>query len=74
MGAKYDTILWKLRESDLTTVNVWSTMFNGAGDPNGVVTPNAAGDEYLNTTTWGKWFAKTTTNTSWVEINYTQDA
>lgn len=71
MGVKYDTILWKIRESDPTTS--WATtaqIFGGAGDPNGVVTPNAAWDEYLDSTTGHKWYAQTWANNTRVEITY----
>ena len=71
MGVKYDNILGKLRESDSTTSgSTYPEIFTWAGNPNGVVTPNAAGDEYIDSVTGHKWYAQTVADDTWVEINY----
>lgn len=46
--------------------------FSGSGSPSGVVTPNAAGDLYLDKTTPGLWQANGVTNTSWQLIGLEQ--
>lgn len=71
---KFDSMLGRLREDDSNGSINPPSMFSGAWSPNGVVTPNAIGDEYINTTTWGKWYAKTLANNTRVEYNYTMDA
>jgi len=70
MWVKYDSILWKIRESDLTTGASSPAISTGAGDPNGVVTPTSAWDEYIDSVTGHKWYAQTTANNTRVEINF----
>lgn len=41
---------------------------SGAGEPNGSVTPQFAGERYLDTTTNMIWQAINLTNTSWVAV------
>lgn len=45
-------------------------IFSWIGNPNGNVTPVQAGDEYIDTVTWWKWYASDATDSNWKEMNY----
>jgi len=72
---KFDVVLWKLRENDVTGMSPSPVFkYSWAGDPNGVVTPSALGDLYINTTTGGAWISADGTINGWREYNWTMDA
>lgn len=68
---KIDMVLWKVREKDWSiSSSSFVKFFSGVWDPNGVVTPTKAWDEYTNTTDWHKRYAQANNNSSRKEINY----
>lgn len=71
--AVYDAILWKLRMWDPAgTVDYAQVpkLTSWVGSPVWVVTPTKVGDEYINTTTKEKRYAKWATSADRVLVNY----
>ena len=66
-------VMGKIRESDSMNTAYIPIITHGNWEPNGVVTPTKAGDEYIDDLTGKKWYAQSTADTSWVEYNYTKD-
>ncbi len=71
MGVVFDYLLNKLRIWDAFWTSSTPKLFTWTGNPNWVVTPTKAWDEYQDTSSGLKYFAQSTANDSWVEINFT---
>ena len=70
MWLKVDMILGRVREKDEINTTSVPKLFSWEWDPDGSITATKAGDEYIDTLTWTKYYAQQANNSSWVEINY----
>ena len=74
MGVIYDPVLNKYRAQDpwswAVEYSVVPKLFSGVWDPNGVVTATKVGDEYIDTSTWHKWYAQSANDSGRKEMNY----